>query len=155
MCIRDRISSFVKADLIYYLLKGFTSLKFMAQLSDGLIEESVMKCGIWEDLFLLKIHDNISTKECSIHYYIGYEGRVSGGRVGNVEDCKSRIEICKSSNDCRPLFDGNTKANIVFRIGGSETSNDHCPKLILQMNANGFNDWKGNGSTFYVSYGTN
>merc|ERR1712223_1820989 len=117
-----------------------------------------MKCGNWEDLFLLKIFENNfqgfpfgeTDVKCSIHYF-----KSSGGNLVPLDDCESRIQLCQNSDDCRPLFDGNTRSNIVFRIGGSETSNDYCPKLILQMNANGYYDKKGIGSHFYVSYGNN
>jgi len=119
--------------------------------TDEFMEGSILKCGNWEDLFLLKIYDNKNNlwenAECTLHYF-----QESGGSIVPLEDCVSRIQLCQTSENCRPLFDGNTKANIIFRVGESETSNDDCPKLILQMNANGYFDKTGKGSNIYVSY---
>ena len=62
-----------------------------------------------------------------------------------------KIQLCKADN-CRPLSDEEANINVIFRIEGPETSNNLCPKVILQMYANGYNDWSGKGSTFYIGY---
>jgi len=140
----------------YYISKanqsGSTGLKLIMNVTNKLVEESLQQCGINDDAILLKINEgNVSPWGWMDPCTFIFLNRDSGGGSEALQDCDRKIQLC-NSDGCRPLSDGKTKANVIFRIEGSETSNNLCPKVILQMDANGWHDWTGKGSTFYVSY---
>ena len=111
----------------------------MANLTDGLIEQPMQKCGRNVDITLLKINS-----DCTFHFL-----HSSGGGRQSLDNCESIIQLCQNLDECRPLFDRKTRANIIFRIEENETSNSLCPKLVLQMDAN--HGWTAEGSTIFIS----
>ena len=129
---------FYPITIILTFFSEFTGFSLVANLTDGLIKQPMQKCGKKVDIVLLKINS-----DCKLHYL-----HSSGGGRRSLDNCDSVIQLCQTPEKCRPLFDGKTKANIIFRIE-SETSNSLCPKLVLQMDAN--RGWTAEGSTIYVS----
>ena len=116
------------------------------------LEEHAQSCGDKDNLAILKIgfNDDLEKPQPCIFRLAKSQDQ---SEDFELKDCESVIQICENSNECHPLLDGKTKANIVFHVGNIVQKNQNCPKLILQMAPYNYIDrWTVEGSTFYVSH---
>ena len=118
----------------------------MANISSELLDEPMQRCGSIDDTFVMMIKGN----SCDLVYLVQ-----SGGGRTTLKNCDSVLQLCKN-NQCQPLLDGKTNANIVFRNGENNETNNLCPRIIftkeLETNKWPRHDWSRRGTPIFVGY---
>ena len=100
----------------------------MANVSSELLDEPIQRCGSIYDTFVMEIEGN----SCRLIFLVE-----SGGGSRPLKNCPSVLQWCKN-NQCQPLLDGKTKANIVFRNGENYGTNNLCPRIIFTKETRNF-----------------
>ena len=151
----DSLKSVLSRDSLYLIcfmvLSDFPSglkqhFHLIANFSSELLDETMQRCGSIDDTFLMEIKGD----SCRLIYLV-----LGGGGSKTLKNCRSVLQWCEN-NQCQPLLDGKTNANIVFRNGENKETNNLCPRIIFTKELETIKwpqyDWSRSGTPIFFGY---